>query len=229
MPKEARIIGVDASLQHGALTLLVDGKLKDLAYYTSIVGSAKMSKRGELLKIKEGKPPDKQRSQMARLAWLHEFYTRAFDRMKPTHIILEDYAVGMARGAHYIGEIGGVLRLMMFNLGVSFRLHDPTSLKMYACLDGSAEKHEMEAAVLKRWGKDFGRYNGPVAKNGTQNRTTSEDLTDAFALAQLGWLEVQLRDGRVQPRDLHPKELQTFNRVTKSYSISLLGREWLKK
>jgi Holliday junction resolvasome RuvABC endonuclease subunit len=152
----------------------------------------------------------------------------------PHYVAIEDYAVRAEQGAHYLGEAGGIARILCWFRGVSLRLHDPVTAKMFVAHDGTCQKDEVERCVLERWGVDFSKFNQPRPNptekkpNPKQNRTTSEDLSDAFALAQMAWTEVQIRRGELNLSDLHPKEIQVFNRVTKTYPVSLLGRDWIK-
>lgn len=227
MTKKIRVAGVDASLNHGGVALLVDGKLKDFAYYIDAAGAAARNKRGERLVMFESKPPDIQRKQMSRLAWVESFYLRTFARMKPDYVAIEDYALGAAHGSHYTGEIGGLLRMICWKAGYKFRLHDPLSLKMFVAHNGAAQKDQIEEAVKERWGVSFGALNPIPPKGKMVNRTVSTDMADAYSLAQMGWTEVQLRNGSVSMKDLHPQECRVFNRVTKMYPRSLLDREWI--
>jgi hypothetical protein len=90
-------------------------------------------------------------------------------------------------------------------------------------------------SVCDRWGIDFSTFNQPKSKptkkrpDPKQNRTTSEDLADAYSAAKLIWTEYQLRNGLIDLKDLHEKEIQVFNRTTKSYPVNILGREWICK
>jgi len=104
---------------------------------------------------------------------------------------------------------------------------------MFAAHDGTAQKDSIERAVSDRWSADFSKYNQPRAnptkKNPKpkQDRSTSEDLADAFAIAKIVNVEVLLRSGNAMLKDLHKKEIQVFNRVTKTYPVSLLDREFI--
>jgi Holliday junction resolvasome RuvABC endonuclease subunit len=216
--------GYDVSLNHGACVQLRDGKLDRYWYFTTSAGCAKRSPYGERLKL--AKDDDPQRKGIARLAWIRTWVAGTCDDSGA--IGIEDYAVGKARRAHYMGEVGGTARLVFWDLGAPFRLHDPTSVKMFVTHNGAASKDEVEGAVRDRWGADFSKYNAPAPKGRVQSRQTSEDLADAFSVAMLVHTESCLRAGRLQLDDLaHDKERQVFLRVTKSYPVNLLGREWI--
>jgi hypothetical protein len=99
---------------------------------------------------------------------------------------------------------------------------------MFAAHNGAADKNQMREAVRDRWGQDFTCYDPPPnKKTGKQDHQTSEDLSDALAVAQLVWTEYQLRHGLIALSDLHEQEIRVFNRITKGQPVALLNREWI--
>lgn len=234
MGKKIVVQGWDLALNHSGYVELTNGKLTNFWYITSQAGSAARSKEhGYRLVLPKTK--DRQIRSVARLAFIREFIVRNVIKKRPDYVGIEDYAIRAEQGAHYMGEVGGLARLICWAAEIPFRLHDPISVKMFATHDGTCQKDLVEESVEERWGENFSDYNQPkpkpTKKNPTpkQNRTTSEDLSDAFAIAQLVWTEVQLRSGNVMMNELHKKEIQVFNRATKTYPISLLSREWICK
>lgn len=232
MSNPTKVLAIDLALNHLGAVLLENGETTNFWYVTSIAGSAAKSKKhGTRLLLPKTK--EKQIKSIARLVFLHDFISNLLDDVQPDYIGIEDYALRVEHGAHYMGEIGGITRLLCWQRHIKFRLHDPMSVKMFVAHDGTAQKDAVERAVAERWGVNFSKYNLPRAKptsrnpSPKQNRTTSEDLADAFAIGQMVWTEVQLRDGRILMSDLHPKEIQVFNRITKSYPVSLLDRDWI--
>lgn len=226
------IHGWDVSLNHSAFVELTDGEMTGYWYITDIASSADKSKEHGI-RIKVG---DEERGikSVRRLAFIEHVMDKTILMPRMPHYVgIEDYAIREEQGAHYLGEIGGIARILCWFRGVKFRLHDPTSVKMFAAHDGTCQKDEVERAVFERWGIDFGPYNPPLAKptvknaHPKQNRRTSEDLADAFAIAQMVWAEVRLRRGDITLSSMHEKEVRVFNRVTKTYPVSLLDREWI--
>lgn len=205
---------------------MTDGEITNFWYVSSKAGSANKSKNHSYRLILS-KDKDRQIVSMKRLSDVMNFIRDIMRTNRPDYVGIEDYALGVAHGAHYMGEIGGTVKLLCWENGIKMRLHDPISVKMYATHRGTAKKDMMEKAVLDRWGIDFSDFN-PVQKGAKQDRTASEDLCDAFVIAKMVWLEIQLRQGKVKLSDLHEKEIQVFNRVTKSYPVSLLSREWIQ-
>lgn len=230
-----KVLGMDISLNHGGIIELGDGDISNFWYYTTLAGSANSSSRGWRIDPKVFKSKDKLAICVARLAWIEEFLKYIISVSKAEYVGLEDYAYSADRGSHQLGEAGGIARLACYNAGLKLRLHDPISTKMFVAHDGTCQKDMVQRAVKQRWGIDFSPVDQPPKKatekrpNPKQNKQTSEDLSDAYAISQLVWTEIQLRSGNLLMSDLHEKEVRVFNRVTKTYPINLLNREWIYK
>lgn len=226
---------MDLALNHGAGVILVGGRLADFWFLTDLAGSAKRSaEHGTRLVFP--KSEDKLQESMDRLLIWRAYLRRHLRESRPEYVGIEDYALeGGAHGGHYKGELGGLARAEVLDVGAGLRLHDPGSVKMFATYNGNADKTWVAAAVKERWGADFSEFDPPRGKStkknpkGTDNHQTSEDLCDAYAVARLVWTEVLLRAGKLRLDELHKKEIQVFNRVTKSYPVNLLGREWIRR
>lgn len=223
-----KILGCDLSLNHGAVVELTDGSLTNFWYYTDIAGAAKRSKRAE--RMPKWKTKDRQIKSVQRLAWIENYLDKSvFVPAAPEYVGIEDYALDAAHGGHYQGEVGGIARILCWFRGYKTRLHDPVTVKMFGALKGTADKDTVERVVNERYGVDFGDMNPPKApKAKNQNRQTSQDLCDAFVIAQMVWTEVLLREGSLKLSELHEKELRVFNRVTKAHPVNLLDREWIE-
>lgn len=225
-----RVHGWDISLNHGAVVELTDGELSGFWYYTDVAGSAARSKEHGF-RLELPSKADKQTRAMIRLAWVESWLDKSvLVTRQPDFVAIEDYAIRAEQGAHYLGEVGGVARMLCWFRGVKFRLHDPISAKMFVTHDGTAQKDLVEECVRERWGFDFSDYNPPPPKNPNhkQARGTSEDLADAFGLAKLVDTEVNIRSGTLTLKELaHDQERKVFNRVTKTYPTSLLDRDWI--
>lgn len=85
-------------------------------------------------------------------------------------VAIEGYSFGARQMAHQMGELGGVLRLMMWRNDVPFVDVAPTALKKFAGERGNLKKDEVRLAVFKRWGREF----------------KTEHEVDAFVLAKIG-------------------------------------------
>lgn len=227
-----RVQGWDLSLGHGGFVELLDGELDNFWYVTGIKSSVEKSKNGSFLK--KPKFMDKQQWNINRLFWWWKYLSNLVMSASSHYYGVEDYALDANYGAHYKGELGGIAKLVIKKgFGSKLRLHDPLSVKMFAAHNGHADKSRVESSVKERWGVDFSKFNGSrsrlVKKSSHEitNCQTSQDLADAFAVAQLVWTEIRLRRGDLMLSDLHEKEIRVFNRVTEAYPISLLSRDWI--
>jgi Holliday junction resolvasome RuvABC endonuclease subunit len=227
-------LGIDLALNHSAFVELIDGELGRFWYVTDRLESFKKGKkqgRSVLLKVPT---KDKDTSELWRLSWWRGFLPAFIETVHPNYIGLEDYAFAAKGRVYQIGELGGLARLGLWDSGVKFRLYDPDSVKMFVAHDGHADKQMVRTAVKGRWGIDFDQYDYTSKPNkkfpeGTRITQTSEDLCDAYAVARLVWTEILLRDGTLTMKELHEKEIQAFNRVTKAYPTNILGREFIQR
>lgn len=230
-----KAIGFDISLNHGAAYELTNGKPTWFSYYTVAAGVAANSPFGHRLpapptKKKGGDEVDLQPYRVQRLAWIESWIDKTvLVARRPDFVGIEDYALRAEQGAHQLGEVGGIARILFWFRGVYFRKHDPISVKLFVAHDGTAQKDLIEECARKRWGIDHSDVNAEPPPGKKQNRTTSEDLADAFGIAKLVDVEHRIRSGKLRLQDLeHDKERQVFNRVTKTYPVSLIGREWIR-
>lgn len=112
-------------------------------------------------------------------------------------IAIEDYAHAAPQGAHYVGEAGGLARSSVVRASIPMRLYNVGSIKKFATGNGRAEKRDMIAAARKA-GAEFDYV-----------AVVNEDLSDAFALAQLFMVETWIREGKIKLSDLpkHQREV----------------------
>jgi Holliday junction resolvasome RuvABC endonuclease subunit len=220
-----RVQGWDISVLHGACVELVDGELGRFFYYTELAGAAGRSKKHGV-RVPRPLSKDKPTQHMERLVFVRKVLERWLAATKPDAVAVEDYAfAAQGAGRHSVGEAGGVARLALWDAGVPYRLHEPGTPKLFAAHNGNANKAQMKGAVLERWGYDFDRFDQGGSSKDT---TTSEDLADASALAQLCHLEVELREGRATLEGRHEKEIHVFNRTTKAFPENVLARSWIQ-
>lgn len=233
---DVRIQGWDVSLEHaGFVELDGVGRLRNYWYMTNLVGSMKRKPRNSA-RSHTSKSKDKQQRSVERLIHIAKFIKSVVLCRTPHYIGIEDYALREAQGAHQLGEIGGIARMLAYMSGAKMRLHDPTTLKMYATHDGACSKEYMRHKCLERWKLDeFLDCDQPKAiptkKNPDPkpNLQTSGDLVDAYAIARMVWIEIEIRAGRIPLKRLHEKERRVFMRVTRSFPVNLLDREWIQK
>lgn len=139
-------MGIDQSYSGFAITLYYDG-----AHYTEVF-----------------KPETKG---IQRLSDLRQFLAEyLFD--KPIQIIdvaMEGYAFG-SQMANMLGELGGMVKLELFDAGLYPLIVPPTSLKKYVTGKGTGvQKNQMLLHVYKKWNAEF----------------TDDNAADSYSLARL--------------------------------------------
>lgn len=86
---------------------------------------------------------------MARLAWIRSqiiWLTRGADL-----VVIEGYAFGAKGAAVFsLGELGGAIRLALYDFGIPYVDVSPSSLKMFATGKGNAPKDDVFAAAIRK-------------------------------------------------------------------------------
>lgn len=226
-----RIQGWDISLGHGAMIELTNGKLSNHWIISDHQFTKRIKKQfpiqvGKILSPPVAPKRDKDQGCFSaeRLDWWYSFLEAHVKATRPTFVAIEDYAYGAAHRAHQIGEVGGAARRLLWHYRIPFRLHDPLSVKMFATGKGDAKKLDMIRGVEARWDISFRTAYPDLAF-----MENVEDLADATTVSQLLHLELQLRRGIVRLQDLPEKDIQIFNRTTKTYPTNILGRNFIVK
>ncbi len=142
---------------------------------------------------------------------------------------VEDYAFGAKGMVFNIGEFCGHIKRFLYwgwdnnNQGMNLRLYDPCSIKMWATDRGNATKEDMVDAYDKVHKDPFkltflNRFGSP-----------KEDIVDAYFIATLLQTELKLRKGIIQLSSLTEKQIQIFNRTTKSHPVNILATDFYTK
>lgn len=82
---------------------------------------------------------------------------------------IEGYSMDSLNRPFDLGEVGGLVRLVLHDAQLPFVVVSPATLKLFVAGRGYATKEQMQQAVLKLWGVDF----------------SQDDECDAFGLAQV--------------------------------------------
>lgn len=143
------IIGLDLSLTQSGVAVLRDGRL---AYSRAI-----NPKRGGVQRLLEIEGAV---NQVLALEEEHDLRL----------VVLEGYAFARGHQSHQMGELGGVVRRMLYVRGTPWVEVAPSAVKKFCTGKGNAQKDLILQQVLKRWGMEF--------------RTSDE--ADAFVLAKIG-------------------------------------------
>lgn len=90
---------------------------------------------------------------MERLQYIRNEIATMVDDAEPNCICIENYAMGSHAGqAFSIGELGGVIKLMLWEKGQEPYLITPTRLKKYITGKGVAEKDQIMLSIYKNFG-----------------------------------------------------------------------------
>lgn len=94
-----------------------------------------------------------------RLAFLEEAVEAVVDKYQPSLVAYEDYAMGGVGRVFHIGELGGVIKMLLLRRGIDILCVPPTSLKLFTTGKGggkSAEsKQRVAVAVQEATGQTF--------------------------------------------------------------------------
>src|SRR3990167_3361894 len=158
MPNRAgRVLAVDPSLT--ATALAVDEGLKHPTTWL-IQGVEKLTGLPRLQRIRDGVVTMAQNVEL---------------------VVIEGYGFAAKQSRqHSLGELGGVLKLALYEAGHRIAIVPPTTLKKFTCGAGNAPKNVMLLHVYKRWGFEC----------------SDDNIADAFALWQLG--KVLVREPRTK-------------------------------
>lgn len=122
---------------------------------------------------------------MERLLQIKHVIMQQYDVHAPTITCIEGYSMGSRSGqAFSIGELGGVIRLMLHQWQRPYKDVAPTSLKKFVTGKGSAMKDEVMMHVFKRWGWEAGDNN----------------QADAYGLARIAWHLEHGNQGLIAPQ-----------------------------
>ena len=131
----AKVVGIDPSLTSTGLALRDSaGRLKSYA-----LGDSGL--RG-----------------MPRLVFLRNAVSRHLDRLKPDLVVYEGYALGFRGKSNTIfdlGELGGILKLLILEKGLDILLVPPNNLKLFATGKGNADKGQVSLALETSIGVKF--------------------------------------------------------------------------
>lgn len=136
----------------------------------------------------------------------------------------EGYAYGSSAGLTFnIAEFSGKIKHSIYESGKKLRIYDICSIKMFGADRGNAQKQDMVDSFLKLEQKEFdwsflNKYDSPHT-----------DLVDAFWITKLLQTELKLRMGLISLKDLTEKQIQIFNRTSKSSPQNLLTTDFYER
>jgi len=127
------ILGLDPSLSSTGYATVVDG-------YRTV-----------------GRLVPRQQTGVARLSWLRRQVIDLVDGDGIDLVAIEGYSMGSGRAggtthAHGLGELGGVIRLALYDRSLPFADVPPASLKKFSTGKGNASKEQVLVEAVKRLG-----------------------------------------------------------------------------
>ena len=113
---------------------------------------------------------------MQRVFFIKSRLHQKLKEYKVTKVAIEGYSFGSkGRSIVSLGELGGCVRMMMFEGKFEYLDCSPSSLKAYTSGKGNADKNQMKAAVLAKYGRDY----------------ADDNMCDSYALCMM---QVELGD-----------------------------------
>lgn len=110
--------------------------------------------------------------QMDRLDDIADWVYRQVWHLRDNLVVIEDYSYGSVNRAHQIGELGGVVRHMLWKFDIPTMVVTPMQVKKYATGKGNASK---DLVMIEAARRGVGMFDG-----------TTNDHADAFWIWALG-------------------------------------------
>jgi len=225
-PDNIRIAAIDPSPTGTAIVCFKGQYLESFYFTTEAKGVAKKYEPSAVL-LPKPKLAD-ENGRMQRLSIQRELVRSILCGFQPHYIGLEDYVFGSGKksgGVYQIAELGGVLRLMLWESGVKVRTYHPGSVKLAFAQKWRAEKPDMIEAATRflkaQESEHLPRFNELADKY-------QEGISDAIGIWYLLRVELRFRNGLLQVSDMPKHLIRVFNRVTDSMPVCLIDREWMQ-
>jgi Holliday junction resolvasome RuvABC endonuclease subunit len=149
------------------------------------------------------------------------------------YIAQESYSYASKGAAIFeIAEMSGILKQKIWDFGIKHRLYEPTTIKMFATDNGHANKIEMYSVYMDLKNSfDLSQFPVPVKKDGV---SPTSDIVDAHWIALLLLLELKIRRGIIQVKDLPTKKQRSIflkpKKIKKKKElVSLLESPFIQK
>ena len=190
------VVGIDQSATGTAAAVLRDGRLAHVLFFADSKKATREFSRATIIGnfTAEAIEPvvikgSDEVSRTRRLLAIRDQLSTLLRRTNPTHVAFEGYSMTHAPVAsRVLGEVGGLVRVLLADLGFPFRVYPVEAVKAFATGNAAAEKAEMILACRDKWDKPnftpFGKTEGAAG-----------NLADAYVIAQLLRLELRVRAG----------------------------------
>lgn len=141
------------------------------------------------------------------------------------YLSFEDYAFSAVGRITQIAEFSSVIKMDFYRNNTKLRAYDIPSIKMFATGKGNGDKLYMEDAYNALQSTE--KFDLSHLPN--KGKSPASDIIDAFWIAKLLQTELKLRKGLIALKDLTEKQIQIFNRTTKSQKENLLSTDFYSK
>ena len=153
-----RVLGLDASLRSTGYAYTQNGTL-----VSGVIEPGKLT-------------------QSWRLCYIRNQLSKLLQKASPSLVVLEDYAMGAGgrnnNNVFKMGELGGVIKLYLWESGVDVLLVAPTTMKSVIALSGRADKKDISRALASRF----------------DINVTQHDEADAVGLMLVGEMKCGIRE-----------------------------------
>jgi Holliday junction resolvasome RuvABC endonuclease subunit len=210
------VVGIDQSANGSAAAVLENGRLAHVLFFADTKKASIEFSRStmvgnftaEAVEPVRLKTADDEVGKTRRLREIRDQLSTLLRTTNPTHVAFEGYSMTRAPVAsRVLGEVGGIVRVLLADLRIPFRVYPVEAVKSFATGNGAAEKAEMVLACRDRWDKPnflrFGKTEGAAG-----------NLADAYVIAQLLRLELRVRAGLVELESLDPTSRAVLRRTT---------------
>ena len=142
------------------------------------------------------KPKKRELGDIRRIIEIREELKEIFKKYKPTIVVMENYSFGSKFRGAFLGELGGMIKIVCHDMGLKLILIPPTKLKMFMTGKGNSKKEVMLLYCYKNYGFE----------------TIDNNIADAFSLYQLYKEYMEWKEGK----KYSTKKVECFKKVDKN-------------
>ena len=157
-------------------------------------GMVVLSDDGRTLASTNIKPPVRLRN-APRLAYILSQIKLCYRQREPWLVVIEEYAFAAKGMVFSIGELGGVVRLWLWENDIPFLLINPSHLKKFVSGKGNCPKERILLAAYKKWNIEI----------------PQTDIVEAFCLAKMGFAVIDALTSNKS--DLKSYEEDVLNKI----------------
>jgi Holliday junction resolvasome RuvABC endonuclease subunit len=204
------ILGIDQSLNGTAIVHTINGVMKDYWFCTD--KNRNLCNKSICINIAKI-------NEYERLIVIREWFKKILEKVDPEYVGIEGYAFGGTGRAFQLGELGGMLKIMVYEHGCKFLTLPPNSVKLFATGKGNATKAMMVVDAVTKHDVNF-----------TSHMENAEDLADAFWINQLIFSILECRREPKLLKKIPAYQKQAIaDKAKKKGSKSLLETEFIRR